>query len=499
MKRKNMIYSGVLVLGLVVVIFISTVPFSAVPIDEYVEITWTGFEFDETRDGGATDIVWDGTYLVVIGNLNDEIYKYTKRGVYTGIHFDVGDQSTYPTGITWDGTYYYITGYFENKVFIYTETGVYVNCFNLPVPSTNPSGITWDGSFFWITDGTDDEVYKFTSTGVYTEIHFDVSDQCTDPKGITSVETDLWVVDNDVDRAFKYSTTGIYSGDSFDVSQPPASASQGITWDGDSFWVICSNNDKIYEYSAIDGENDDGYILPIDLLPDTPVLEPIVPNPNVDGIITLSWYTLFHTMGGTFLSPVATSYDIFVCGVLIDTTTENTYTDKITTNGVYDYKIRANNDYGESEFSNIESVMVHIREEEKEFVPDAPILSPLTYVVEDGGTEIQLNWCVVDCDSYNVYKSVDGGSYVLIQSDLISTTYSEVLTEAGVYSYRITAENIYGESEPSNLAFITITEEGEPIEPIEPIDYTVLYVLSGVLGASVVITIILVKRKKRRS
>lgn len=243
-----------------------------------------------------------------------------------------------------------------------------------------------------------------------------------------------------------------------------------------------------------------------DLLPETPVLNPIVPNPDIDGIITLSWSTLIATHFGISIDtlfivpspPGGISYDVFVCGVLIGSTTETTYTDEITLDGVYDYKIRARNAYGVSRFSNVESVVIDIyeEEEEEELVPDSPILNVLTYTIDGEEVEISLSWSVVDCNSYNVYKSVDGGSYVLIQSNLVLTTYSEVLTDVALYSYKITAENEHGVSELSNPTSITLTGGGGGVE-----DYTTIYVLLGVFGALTgitIITVILVKKKRNK-
>ena len=264
---------------------------------------------------------------------------------------------------------------------------------------------------------------------------------------------------------------------------------------GYNFGVKASGATGISKFSNLQSV----YVILPDPKPPAPILNPIVPNPDTDGIITLFWSTPLDTSFGISLDtlfivpyPGGISYDVFVCGVLIGSTTETTYTDEITLDGAYDYKIRAKNSYGVSKFSNIESVIVDIQE--GEFVPDSPTLNQLTYTIDGEEVEISLSWSVVDCNSYNVYKSVDGGSYVLIQSNLVLTTYSEVLTDEALYSYKITAENEHGESELSNPTSISLTGDGGVG------DYAMIYVLLGVLGVLTgitIITVILVKKKRK--
>lgn len=222
-------------------------------------------------------------------------------------------------------------------------------------------------------------------------------------------------------------------------------------------------------------------------VPDTPVLE-IIESPNIDGEISLEWdvvpdalyYKVYKSIDGV-------NYD-----VIYPIIEENYYNDLVYIDGTYSYKIKAGNDVGTSDFSNIVSVTVQLPR-----IPDVPLMNELTYEIIEDTTRVCIDWEEVDCDSYNLYKSIDGGDYELIEEGLTSTSYSEVLTEDGLYIYGVSAVNIFGESGLSDPTSIIITEDGGVEPPAEADDYTMLYILLGILVALVIPIVILVKRKKR--
>lgn len=250
--------------------------------------------------------------------------------------------------------------------------------------------------------------------------------------------------------------------------------------------------DGVYKFK-VRGYNLEGYTdmsnvrsvtVAIPVVPEAPVLNDIA-HPNSNGEIYLEW----NSVVGAESYQIQMSIDSGSFSPII-TTTGITYTHSVSTNGNYKFKVRAYNLVGYSWYSDIKSVIVSIPN-----IPVAPTLTNLTSEFIGETVGIQLTWNDVDCDSYNVYRSFNDGDYILIKANLFSTTYYEVLTETGLYSYRITAENIYGESELSNLSSITITEDGGVAQPT---DYTALYILLGILVVLIVpIAIILVKRKKR--
>jgi len=224
-------------------------------------------------------------------------------------------------------------------------------------------------------------------------------------------------------------------------------------------------------------------------VPDAPILDDITPSVSYDGKISLDWedvsgadrYVVFRKMGDGF-------YDI-----LGNPITTNYYDDLVSDNGVYSYKVKAGNIYDKwSDFSNEASVTVQIPS-----IPEQPHMNQPTYEIIGDTIRVCIDWDEVDCNSYNLYRSIDGGSYNLIKDGLVSTSYFEDLTRVGMYAYKVSAVNDLGESEQSVCVTIEITEDGEPPEePDEPDDYTLLYILLGVLAILIVPVVILIKKKK---
>ena len=225
-----------------------------------------------------------------------------------------------------------------------------------------------------------------------------------------------------------------------------------------------------------------------DETPEAPVLEPIIPSVSYDGVISLKWndvseadkYVVYRTKEDCALE-------------LLREIDVNYYEDLVTDNSVYYYKIRAINllvgeDFKSSDYSNEESVIVQIPG-----APDVPTVNEITYEVIESGLEISVTWNEVDCNSYSLYKSVDSGDYVLIEEGLTSTSYSEILSDVGVYAYKVSATNAHGESELSQHVSIKLTEDGVAL----PDDYIVLFITLGVLAVLIVPIVILVKRRKK--
>ena len=214
-------------------------------------ISYLGTHFDTgTEDGYPIGITWDGTHFWVIGDTNDEVYKYTSAGVYTGTHFDTGAQDVYPRGITWDGAYFWMLGTEYHEVYKYTSAGVYTGThFDANVPDGIPAGITWDGTHFWIGGIITAEYYQYTSAGVYTGTHFDVGAQDTNMFGTTWDGTHFWILGRNSDEVYKYTSAGVYTGTHFDANVPDGIPA-GITWDGTHFWIGGIITAEYYQYTS---------------------------------------------------------------------------------------------------------------------------------------------------------------------------------------------------------------------------------------------------------
>jgi len=223
---------------------------------------------------------------------------------------------------------------------------------------------------------------------------------------------------------------------------------------------------------------------PPPVIPEAPILENIIPNPNINGEINLQWdsvsgatvYTIYRSKDGGSLETLEENFEV------------NSYTDSVSENGVYSYQVKAGNSEGYSGYSNEGSVTVQLTN-----IPPNPIMNQITYEIIDEIVEVYLDWNEVICESYNVYRSINYGDYVLIEENTFSTSYFEVLTETGIVSYRVSAVNQHGESGLSNPMSINISPEDEP-----PADYIALYALLGILVVLVGATVILLRMRKKR-
>lgn len=122
---------------------------------------------------------------------------------------------------------------------------------------------------------------------------------------------------------------------------------------------------------------------PIDYLPPTsPTLNQIYPDPDPDGSITISWTKPVGTIGfELYRSKNGGAYS------LVTQTWSTLHIDRNLDNGDYSYKVRAYNNYGDSDYSNVVSVTVGIPDVEPP-PPTEPVqfvIPPIYYILLIGG------------------------------------------------------------------------------------------------------------------
>jgi len=186
-------------------------------------------------------IVSDGDgdiYIDAIG-----IYK----SIYTGEHFDVGNQDAYSYGITSNTTNFLVSGSQYDKIYKYYLNGTYTGV-SFDSPDISPTGITLNGNYIWLVGANNKRVYKIASNGIYTGESFYVGGQDTAPKGITSDGTYIWVVGNNHRIVCKYYLNGTYTNESFYVGWQDFEPA-GIIWDGNYFWITATYYDTVYKYN----------------------------------------------------------------------------------------------------------------------------------------------------------------------------------------------------------------------------------------------------------
>ncbi|MFX1295498.1 MAG: FG-GAP-like repeat-containing protein [Promethearchaeota archaeon] len=245
-----------------------------------------------------------------------------------------------------------------------------------------------------------------------------------------------------------------------------------------SVYIGDANNDGQNDLATANGADKTVSILLGNRIPWSPMLEPLIPDPNENGIIELNW-------SNVLIAPIYYVYRNIsninsIAGLPpIAVISESNYTDTITINGIYYYVIVAGNIWGNSSISNCENVTVAIP-------PSAPVLNPILPGIDDDGI-IALDWNdVVETTTYYVYRdtlnitSVAGLTPIAVISE---SNYTDNISNNGIYYYAIIAGNIWANSSISNCESVTvdIPPEKKPISGFE-----VLFVVISLIAIIVI-------------
>lgn len=244
-----------------------------------------------------------------------------------------------------------------------------------------------------------------------------------------------------------------------------------------------------------------------------PVLKPLE-SPNIDGIINLDWNEVEVLYHQGYIS----GYNIYrhsalegwkKIGETLMTTT--VYTDNINEDGEYEYFITSNtyiNSVYESDPSNIRVVVVDIYQESD---PPPEVLPQNPSIEINGGDE------TTDSFEISLTLSCDNAEKMQFQLDVgkwtnwtaYETTYALTLCEEYLFNdmFRIGVVfwNENGTSVDAgytdiydDITYEAPTQEEPPVEPANGKDYTLVYVLIGILGSLVGTGVFLKYRYRNR-
>jgi hypothetical protein len=194
-------------------------------------------------------------------------------------------------------------------------------------------------------------------------------------------------------------------------------------------------------------------------LPYTPVLNAIS-NADGDGNYTVSWqsallantYTLQEDDNASFSSPT-TAYGP-------GSTTSTAISGRSI--GTYYYRVKATNNYGDSSWSNVQTVIVR--------PPDTPTLNAISNA--DGDGNYSVSWNAADRAQTYTLQEDDNAAFSSPTTvyDGAGTSKSISGKGVGTYYYRVQASNGAGNSGWSNVASVVVTV---PLPPCEQHDFGV--------------------------
>ncbi|KKL72133.1 hypothetical protein LCGC14_2087980, partial [marine sediment metagenome] len=241
-------------------------------------------------------------------------------------------------------------------------------------------------------------------------------------------------------------------------------------------------------YGNSDFSNTVSVTVQIPVIPNPPILSTFNPLIDTDGNVNVQWLGSLDV----------TSYDIYrnkdgSSYILIRNINSFSYTDSGLLDGVYRYKIKAKNIVGDSGFSNIESVTVQLPKP-PQGIPILSLVSPALSV--DGNN--RMKWTAVPyATTYEIYRSKDASSYVLIKTTT-STSYTDSELLDGIYNYRVKAKNIDGDSDLSNVLYfrVEISEESVDISSEKLITTENLIILMVGMILTIVILVFWLRRRK---
>ncbi len=187
------------------------------------------------------------------------------------------------------------------------------------------------------------------------------------------------------------------------------------------------------------------------------ILDPITPNPSIDGWITLHWdavpWATYYLVYRKFNEPFTKVYDFVVNEPVKNVTTNSALDNEIPIKGMFYYVVIAGNETGWSIWSNDEWVNVTGYP-----VPESSTLDSL--IKPDYNGQIELSWSMaINATIYYVFRDtskitdVSGLTPIVVTSQL---SFIDSIFTNGTYFYVIVAGNPDYNSTISNCENVTV-------------------------------------------
>ncbi|MHA1130014.1 MAG: NosD domain-containing protein, partial [Candidatus Helarchaeota archaeon] len=307
----------------------------------------------------------------------------------------------------------------DNQIYNNSEAGIFLDESHNTVISNNSIRDNSEGIHLWETFNTTIQLKEITNneTGIYLE-------EALAPK----------IIYNDI---FNNTQCGIYIDNANESL---------ITWN-----MIFDNGVIIKELSGVNNTIEKNFCY------SGTSLDPITPNPSIDGWITLNWdavsWATYYLVYRRYNVPFTTVYDFVVREPIKNVTTNTALDNNIPAKGMYFYTIIAGNETGWSIWSNNRWVNVTGYP-----VPESTILDPL--ITPNYNGQIELRWSVViNATYYYVYRQTSKITDVTGLIPIKNTTgltWTDVIFNNITYFYVIVAGNLDYNSSISNCENVTV-------------------------------------------
>jgi parallel beta-helix repeat protein len=344
----------------------------------------------------------------------------------------------------------------DNDIFNNSQYGIYIDGSNNSVITTNEIFNSTEAIHMLNTRNTtitSNVIYNSSQYGMYLENTYDTTIESNDILNCT--HSGMYLLDSNL-SSIRYNE--IYNCTQY-----------GIYLENCNFttirWNQILDNGKWFE--VVGGDNET-IVIEKNFCVDGPVLNPITPNPSLDGWVILDWSDLsWATYYLVYRSiwPFDDIWDIIFWGTFVkNVTLSNAVDNEVPTLDEYYYVIVAGNATIWSMWSNNQAVNITGYP-----IPGTPMLDPIVPPIDYNGV-IELSWSTAqNATFYYIYRETSEITDItgLTPIKVISETYTtDELFVNGTYHYAVVAANNGHNGSVSNSVNVTIERLPVPLTPV---------------------------------